>query len=295
MWRLYVAAAICAASMAPSATASQLVDRNASGVRLAVNGRGEALITYTAHATLKHVLAWGAINARTPSQAQPQVAFRLDYAGGFGKYHRAYWRSFGHQCGAYRGQPLAWLVAACTAPDGSHWALQAWQRSLPDYGVFASGARSAWDIRLSHWTGPLAALTVKTDWTYRRFDHLYGSLVYQGKPVYGFHTTGLGSPLDGYGRLIYVDTFGSRYGSGWHRENSFVTHRPRGIFCYGFFPHGGRPAGRGTRYRATAIGPGVTPDVLWQGTAPGRYNRAADARANAEQRAAFSDRLCRPN
>jgi hypothetical protein len=295
MWRLYVAAAICAASMAPSATASQLVDRNASGVRLAVNGRGEALITYTAHATLKHVLAWGAINARTPSQAQPQVAFRLDYAGGFGKYHRAYWKRFGHQCGAYRGQPLPWLVAACTAPDGSNWALQAWQRSLPDYGVFASGARSAWDIRLSHWTGLLASLTVKTDWTYRRFDHLYGSFVYQGKPVYGFHTTRLGSPLDGYGRLIYVDTFDSRYGSGWHRENSFVTHRPKGIFCYGFFPHGGRPAGKGTRYRATAIGPGVTPDVLWQGPAPGRYNRAADARANAEQRAAFSDRLCRPN
>ena len=207
MWRLYVAAAICAASMAPSANASELVDRNASGVRLAVNGRGEALITYTAHARLKHVLAWGAINARAPSQAQPQVAFRLDYAGGFGKYHRAYWRNFGHQCGAYRGQPLAWLVAACTAPDGSNWALQAWQRSLPNYGVFASVARSAWDIRLSHWTGPLAALTVKTDWTYRRFDHLYGSLVYQGKPVYGFHTTRLGSPLDGYGRLIYVDTF----------------------------------------------------------------------------------------
>ncbi|HEY8237329.1 MAG TPA: hypothetical protein VIF85_11865, partial [Gaiellaceae bacterium] len=61
-------------------------------------------------------------------------------------------------------------------------------------------------------------------------------MVYQGKPVYGFHTTGLGSPLDGYGRLIYVDTFDSRYGSGWHRENSFVTHRPKGIFCYGFFP-----------------------------------------------------------
>jgi hypothetical protein len=177
-----------------------------------------------------------------------------------------------------RGLPraAARLARRCLhAPDGSSWALQAWQRSLPNYGVFASGARSAWDIRLSHWTGPLAALTVKTDWTYRRFDHLYGSLMYQGKPVYGFHTTRLGSPLDGYGRLIYVDTLDSRYGSGWHRENSFVAHRPKGIFCYGFFPHRGRPAGRGTRYRATAIGPGVTPDVLWQGPTPGPYNRAA--------------------
>jgi hypothetical protein len=47
MWRLLVTAAICAAMVAPAAIASELVDRNASGVRLAVNGRGEALITYT--------------------------------------------------------------------------------------------------------------------------------------------------------------------------------------------------------------------------------------------------------
>ena len=291
MWRLFVAAAICAASIAPSATASQLVDRNASGVRLAVNGRGEALITYTAHGTLKHVLAWGAINARAPSRAQPQVAFKLDYAGGFGKYRRGYWKRFGNRCGAYRGQPLAWLVTVCTAPDGSNWALQAWQRPLRNYG----GAHSAWELRLSHWTGLQAALTVITDWAYRRFDHLYGSLVYRGKPAYGFHTTRLGAPLDRYGRLIYVDTFGSRYGPGWRRENSFVTHRPTGIFCYGFFPHGRRPAGKGTRYRATAIGPGVTPDVLWKGPAPGPYNRTVDTLANAEQRIAFSDRSCRPN
>ena len=291
MWRLFVAAGICAASIASSATASQLVDRNASGVRLAVNGRGEALITYKAHGTLKRVLAWGAINARAPSQAQPQVAFRLDYAGGFGKYRRAYWKSFGKRCGAYRGQPLAWLVAVCAAPDGSNWALQAWQRALRNYG----GAHSAWELRLSHWTGLQAALTVKTDWTYRRFDHLFGSLVYQGKPAYGFHTTRRGAPLDRYGRLIYVDTFGSRYGPGWRRENSFVTHRPTGIFCYGFFPHGRRPAGKGTRYRATAIGPGVTPDVLWKGPTPGPYNRIVDALANAVQRIAFSDRSCRPN
>jgi hypothetical protein len=295
MWRLFVTAAICAATIAPAATASELVDRNASGVRLAVNGRGEALITYAAHGRLKHVLAWGAINALSPSLARPQVSFRFDYAGGFGKYHRAYWKSFGNRCGAYTGQPIAWLVAACTAPDGTTWALQAWQRSLPDYGVFAPGARSAWDLRLSHWTGLQAALTVKTDWTYRRFDHLYGSLTYRGKPVYGFRTTGLGNPLDGYGRLIYVDTFGSRYGAGWRRENSFVPHRPSGIFCYGFFPHGSHPTGKGARYRATAIGPGVTPDIMWQGAAPGPYDRAADEHANAEQRASYSDRLCRPN
>ena len=30
---------------------------------------------------------------------------------------------------------LAWFVTACQAADGSYWALQSWQRALPDYGV----------------------------------------------------------------------------------------------------------------------------------------------------------------
>jgi len=33
------------------------------------------------------------------------------------------------------------------------------------------------------------------------------------------------------------------------------------------------------------VGPGVTPDVMWEGTAPGAYDAAADAEANAAQRA----------
>ena len=88
--------------------------------------------------------------------------------------------------------------------------------------------------------------------------------------MFGFRTTSQGNPLDAYGRNIYVDTYNSRYGSGWHRENGFLAQRPIGVFCYGFYPHGSRPAGKGTRYRATVIGPGVTPDVMWEGPAPGR-------------------------
>jgi len=41
-------------------------------------------------------------------------------------------------------------------------------------------------------------------------------------------------PLDSYGRNVFVDTFGSAYGPGWKRENSFLTHGPGGAFCYGF-------------------------------------------------------------
>ena len=43
------------ASAASTARASQLIDRDASGVRLAVNARGEALLTYYAAIRLVHL------------------------------------------------------------------------------------------------------------------------------------------------------------------------------------------------------------------------------------------------
>ena len=88
-------------------------------------------------------------------------------------------------------------------------------------------------------------------------------------------------PLDSFGRNLYVDTLNSAYGSGWKRENSFLTQKRTGAFCYGFFPHGSRPIGKGARYRATIIGPGVTPDIFWESKAPGAYNAALDLVANA--------------
>ena len=84
------------------------------------------------------MLAWGALNAIAPTKSRPQLAFKLDYAGGWGKYHTNYWKTFKNSCGAYTGPKLAWYVTGCTAADGSFWALQAWQRMLPNYGVAAS-------------------------------------------------------------------------------------------------------------------------------------------------------------
>jgi hypothetical protein len=168
--------------------------------------------------------------------------------------------------------------------------LQTWARLLPNFGRPPSSfEQSARELRLSHWRGPIAELEIKTDWAWRRFDHIYGRLTYQGKPVHGFRTDRYGAPLDGYGRNIYFDTLNPRYGRGWKRENSFVAHRPTGVFCYMV-----RPGGFGQRYRATVIGPGVTPDVVWEGAEPGTFDPAREAEANAEQ-AALRDRLCRPN
>ena len=280
-----------------TAAASQLVDRNARNVRLEVNDQGEALITYRAGGQLKHVLAWGALNAVAPTRARRQTAFKLDYSGGYGKYRRDYWKTFANTCGPYTGPALTWVVVACTASDGTSWALQSWQRALPDLGVAPTGAQGAWELRLSHWSGPLAQLDIHTDWAYRRYDHLFGVLLYADQPQYGFRSTGDGQPLDTFGRNIYLDTYNSAYGPGWKRENSFLTHTTTGAFCYGFFPHQNgsqRPAGNGSKYRATVIGPGVTPDVSWQGAAPGPYNRELDAQANDLIRG-MNDRLCKAN
>ncbi len=165
-------------------------------------------------------------------------------------------------------------------------------------GIAATRAQSAWELRLSHWTGSLPALNVKLDWAYGRYHHLYGSMTYGGTGVFGFRSTRVGVPLDTFGRNLYVDTLDSAYGAGWKRENSFLTHQNggRGTFCYGFFPHGKRPAGTGTHYRMSVIGPGVTPDVVWQGEARGPYDRAADGVANDEQRSPdYADPSCKVN
>ena len=287
-----LAGVFTAAEAVRPAAASQLLTRGASDVSLVVNGKGEALVTYTAGGKVVHVLAWGAVNAIKPDAGEKQVEFQLDYAGGYGKYRTEYWQTFGHECGRYSGPPIAWAVTVCAAPDGSNWALQAWPRGLPDYGVAPSPDQAAPELHLSHWTGALPILTVKTDWAYRRFDHLFGSFAYEGVGVHGFRSTSAGSPLDSFGRNVYVDTLDSAYGAGWRRENSFLTHNPNGTFCYGFYPHGGHPSGDGKEYRATVMGPGVTPDVMWEGPAPGPYERAADAAANAVERTSFADKLC---
>ena len=83
------------------ASASQMITRNATGVRLAVNRSRVALLTYRTGGQLHHTLAWGAINARTPARGRRQVSFRLDYSGGWGSRRRDIWRGFRNACGPY--------------------------------------------------------------------------------------------------------------------------------------------------------------------------------------------------
>ena len=265
---LATAALLAALVAAGPAAAARLIARNAGDVKLEVNGKGEALITFRSAGEQKRLLAWGALNAIAPDAGRRQPAFRIDYAGGYGKYRRAIWKSFPNACGRYTGPSLPWLVTACTAPDGSHWALQSFQRMLQNYGLPSTGLRSAWELHLAHWTGDLPVLEVKLNWAYRRVHQLYGRFTYLGRPVFGFSSTRYGAPLDNFRRLLFLDTLDSGYGGGWHRDNSFLFHRPTGTSLHlysrrkGFTP-------MGERYRATANGPGVTPIVAWLRRLPG--------------------------
>jgi hypothetical protein len=278
-------ALVCALGFVAPAGASQLIARNASNISLQVNAKGKALITYRAGGRLTHLIAWGAINAR-PRPAKPsgprQVKFKLDYSGGWGPWRKLIWKHFKNACQPYDGPELAWFVTACKARDGSYWALQSWQTALPDLGFVPwMKSQRTWWLHLSHWSGPLPQLDVYQGWVYHgRFQRIFGRYTYKGRGVRGFGTTHFGAPTDGYGRLVYVDTHNSMYGPGWARENSFVSSGPPGLFCYGFYPfdpfvngyahpagtpHRKRGPGTGDMYRLTATGPGVTPDVSWQG------------------------------
>jgi hypothetical protein len=270
---LPLSAALLLFSASP-AFASEIIDRNAHAVRLGVDANGQALVTYTVRGRSMHVRAWGAVNARQPTKSRPQIRFRKDYSG-------RYWTSFRNQCRPYDGPAVAFRVAACTAPDGSYWALQSWRRTLPNFDGRPRSSLGAWELHLSHWSGPIAKLEGWTDWVYGgRYHHLFGRFTYDGQPVYGFSATPVGSPLDGYGRNIYVDTLDSRYGKGWRRENAFLAHRPTGIFCYGFYPFTSRGPGNGAQYRLSAVGPGVTPDVSI--TIPGLHDYDAGNPADVE-------------
>jgi hypothetical protein len=291
--------ALAAASLTLPATAlgSEVIDRNASNIQLKVSHTGrQALLLYRARGRQQHVLAWGAKNAIAPTRARKQVKFKLDYSGGWATYRKNVWKTFKDHCQKYDGPTIQWAKITCKAPDGSYWAVQKWQRQLPNFGLNPSYKQAVWELRLSHWEGDLPEFVVKLNWTRwgtsRVYDHLFGYLRYQGKPVHGFRSTPAGVPLDTFGRNIYLDTYNSKYGKGWKRENSFLTHRGNGVFCYGFYPHGNRPVGKGEKYRATVIGPGVTPDMFWQDDAPGPFDSALDEAANAEIDA-LNDSLCK--
>jgi hypothetical protein len=263
-----LAVAAGAACAAQAGSASVLLARNAHEVQLKVTPGGRALVQYD-HGGTNYILAWGALNSRPHPKcgrlqgplcgpAQVEMKHRRIFAAG----HSGRQVIKGpNRCRPYDGPDLAWVVAACKAPDGTYWALQSWVRIARHHGAIAGGVK---ELRLSHWSGPLEKVVVKQTWQkahHHYGERLYGHITYRGKPVYGLRWDHLGVPLDGYGRVMYFDTLNSGYGGGWHRLDGFLSKPNSGQYCYNiglFGPHAG---GAGEQYRVTAMGTGVTPDV----------------------------------
>ncbi len=267
-----VALAACALVPEPALATEKLTD-NARKVVLKVDGSGRAVVSFTRKGRRTNAVVWGAVNARPPTPTVRQVKFKIDYSGGYMRLGRPVWKTMRNRCRPYDGPRLPWLVTACKAPDGSYWAVQQFRRLLPNLGLNPWLRRQrARELHVSHWRGQPAKLDVWADWVMSfRYHELFGRLTYKGKPVHGFKATRSGAPLDGYGRLIYLDVYNSRLGRGWKRENSFLARKPDGHFCYHFlqrkryagYPAGPpRPPAQGARYRLTAGGPGVTPFVM---------------------------------
>ena len=284
-----------------AASASEIIARDVTQVSLAVDRHGRALVAYRERGRIRRVLVWGATNAIAPTKTRKQVAFRLDYAGGYGAFRRPYWKTMRNVCGRYRGPALAFTVAACTMPDGSHWALQAWRRLNRNGGWLPLRPL---ELHVSHWSGALPRLWMKADWNYAGapagpFDHIFGQFTYRGVGVYGFRATPQGSPLDTFGRNVYLDALDSPWGRGWKRVDGFLSHNPPGAkrpngepyvggnFCDAMYPtRFGRvnSPGKGRAYRLTAMGPGVTPIVSTRVNAPGAYDPDLDAVLDAQQK-----------
>jgi hypothetical protein len=261
------------------ASAAEIVDRSVASPELSVNNRNVALVTYSVHGIKRHVLYWGAVDWAD--------TFKRDYSGGW-KSKMADYKRFSNSCKAYSGPPLAFMIYACDAPDGSHWALQQWSRLWKNYGGDSAPA----ELYISHWRGEVGQLQISTDYSYHgKHQHLWGSFTFHHKPVFGLKHTLQGVPTDKQGRNIYVDYLA---GTEWRRVNSFLTHPATAGFCYTFADHpasspGWNGQGTGDAYRATAIGPGVSPLVELHFTPPLPYSPEADDAANAAQRDLLGD------
>ena len=304
--RAFLARALCAALTvivaalwlgAGNAGGSVILARDARAVRLAVDERGRALVTYRDAKGIHRVLVWGAIN--------DDLRFKLDYSGGLRAFGQHLWKDFRDVSRPYTGPDLPWLVVARRAPDGSYWALQAWQRLLPNLGYTPwKHPQAAWELHVSHWRGPLPLLEIWLDWVRDgRFEHLFGRYTYRGKPVFGMSSTPEGRPLDPYGRNIYLDTLRLRLRPGLGARELVPDPRAerqlllRVLLAYAAVlvsAGAGPPARRRVAVPRDGHRARVTPDVSWAGQALGPFDPVHEEQMNElSDQIAGGDQRCR--
>ena len=82
----FTAFAACAVFVSTAGASQVISTSTVTGLTLQLNAKGEALLTYNSDGKRVHVLAWGAMNASPTKPGHAQVAFQLDYSGGYQKY-----------------------------------------------------------------------------------------------------------------------------------------------------------------------------------------------------------------
>jgi hypothetical protein len=132
---------------------------------------------------------------------------------------------------------IPWAVVVRQTSDGRFYALQLWRRL--DNGPV--------ELRFSRWTGEPTKLTLHAVCCKWGHENVVGNASFHGRPIYGFKATPQGSPLDPYGRNVYLDSF---RGGRWDRMMGILTHRPTGSFSLWI-----RPSWAGSQYRGTIPGP----------------------------------------
>ena len=154
--------------------------------------------------------------------------------------------------------PLPFAVVVRRTPDGALWALQAWRRL----------ARGPVELRFSRWRGDPTRLTLRAICCKWGGERIQGEASFQGRPIYGQHSTLQGVPLDPFGRNVYLDSYRP---SGWTRMMGILANRPTGFFSLWI-----RGYWQGSRYRAAMIGPNwgwtLAPDA--QAEAPSAHSMA---------------------
>ncbi len=240
------------------------------------------------------MLAWGALDALRagPERSAAAVQAATTPAAGASTARVGYWRTFKNVCRPYdRAGARPTRVAACTAPDGTHWALQSLAAACSRFSASTPSSPPTWPGSCTSRTGRSRSPCSRSHRTGRmaaRSQGLFGRLLYDGKPVHGFSDADAQSETT-HTRATSTSTRSTRptarAGNATARRLTHVGQRrlllqlrtalraaSRAIRASRAFP------ARGERHRVTVMGPGVTPDVQWEGAALGSYDRAGRRR-----------------
>lgn len=223
--------AFCAVSgclAAASAHASIMVAVDARDASLRVDAAGNAEVSWTASDGSRRTLV-------------------VDRSGSIQYGRRSSGGDVSHPVSSVA---IPWAVVVRQTPDGSLYALQAWQR-LAGHPV---------ELRFSRWDGDPTQLTLHAACCKWGGENIKGYATFHGKAIYGYHATPQGAPLDPYGRNVYLDTY---RGGRWERMMGILTHSPNGSYSLWI-----RPVWAGSEYRGTISGPNwgwtLGPDALAQ-------------------------------